>query len=76
MSLSNVGPLTEEIAAALSGRWTFELVFVNDGSADGTQAALTALKAERPWLRQVRSGMRRRAACGDRERGDRGRSRP
>jgi len=50
----NVGPLTEEIAAALSGRWTFELVFVNDGSADGTQAALTALKAERPWLRQIR----------------------
>ncbi len=56
----NVGPLTEEIAATLSGRWTFELVFVNDGSADGTQAALTALKAERPWLRQIRH----EASCG------------
>src|SRR5262249_31351405 len=50
----NVGPLTQEIAAALEGRWSFELIYVNDGSTDGTQAALTALKAERPWLRQVK----------------------
>ena len=50
----NVGPLTDEIAAALSGRWTFELVFVNDGSTDGTEAALAALKASRPWVRQVK----------------------
>ena len=50
----NVGPLTDEIAAALSGRWNFELIFVNDGSTDGTEAALTALKVERPWLRQIK----------------------
>jgi dolichol-phosphate mannosyltransferase len=50
----NIRPLTDEIVAALSGRWPFELVFVNDGSTDGTQAAIQILKAERPWLRQVK----------------------
>src|ERR1043165_1751418 len=50
----NVGPLADEIAAALNGRWAFELVFVIDGSTDATRAALTALKADRPWLGQVR----------------------
>src|SRR3954447_5787979 len=49
----NVGPLAEEIAAALSGRWSFELIYVNDGSTDGTPAALAALRADRPWLRQI-----------------------
>jgi len=56
----NVGPLTDEIAAALAGRWAFELIYVNDGSTDGTEAALNALKAERPWLRQIKHG----ASCG------------
>jgi dolichol-phosphate mannosyltransferase len=50
----NIRPLTDEIVAALSGRWPFELIFVNDGSTDGTQAAIQILKAERPWLRQVK----------------------
>ena len=50
----NVGPLADEIAAALGGRWNFELIYVNDGSSDGTEAALNALKAERTWLRQVK----------------------
>jgi dolichol-phosphate mannosyltransferase len=49
----NVGPLAEEIAAAMNGRWSFELVFVNDGSIDGTAAALERLTSERPWLRQM-----------------------
>ena len=50
----NVAPLAEEIAAALAGHWSFEVVFVNDGSTDGTEAALTRLAREKPWLRQIK----------------------
>jgi len=50
----NVRPLTDEIATALTGRWSFELIYVNDGSTDATEDALNALKAERPWLRQIK----------------------
>ena len=55
----NVAPLVAEIAAALPGR-SFEVVFVNDGSTDETEAQLLALMAERPWLRQIRH----RESCG------------
>jgi len=51
---SNITPLVGEIAAALDRRWRFEVVYVNDGSSDGTAAELRTLMAERPWLRQVR----------------------
>ena len=30
----NIEPLVNEIAAALDGRWRFEVVYVNDGSSD------------------------------------------
>ena len=50
----NVGPLADEIAAALTGRWPFEVVYVNDGSSDDTEAVLTDLIATRPWLRQIK----------------------
>jgi glycosyltransferase involved in cell wall biosynthesis len=49
----NVAPLADEIAAAMTGRWSFELVFVNDGSTDDTSLALGRLTAERSWVRQI-----------------------
>jgi glycosyltransferase involved in cell wall biosynthesis len=55
----NVAPLVAEIAAALAGR-PFELVYINDGSTDGTEAELKRLQAQHPWLRQIRHT----ASCG------------
>jgi dolichol-phosphate mannosyltransferase len=49
----NVAPLVAEIAAALADR-PFEIVYVNDGSSDGTEAELISLMRERPWLRQIK----------------------
>ncbi|MGH6663665.1 MAG: glycosyltransferase family 2 protein [Pseudolabrys sp.] len=50
----NVEPLVKEIAAALDGQWRFEIVYVNDGSSDGTEAEFKRLMAQYPWLRRVR----------------------
>jgi len=49
----NVAPLAREIAAALKGE-PHEILFVDDGSADGTAAALAALKGEISELRVLR----------------------
>jgi dolichol-phosphate mannosyltransferase len=49
----NVAPLVAEIAAALTGQWPFEVVYVDDGSSDGTAAELKRLMAQHPWLRCV-----------------------
>jgi dolichol-phosphate mannosyltransferase len=55
----NVAPLVAEIAAALADR-PFEIIYVNDGSSDGTEAELIALMRERPYLRQIKHGV----SCG------------
>lgn len=44
------GPLAREIASAFAGR-SFEMVFVDDASRDGTLAELRALMPELPMLR-------------------------
>ncbi len=44
------GPLAREIAVAFAGR-SFEMVFVDDASRDGTLAELRALMPELPMLR-------------------------
>jgi dolichol-phosphate mannosyltransferase len=49
----NIAPLVDEIARALSGR-DFEIVYVNDGSSDGTEAELKSLTARHPYLRQIK----------------------
>jgi dolichol-phosphate mannosyltransferase len=50
----NLAPLIAEIAAALDGRWAYEIVYVNDGSTDATGERLSAIMKQRGNLRQLR----------------------
>jgi glycosyltransferase involved in cell wall biosynthesis len=50
----NIAPLIAEIAAALDGRWAYEIIYVNDGSTDATGDRLAAIMARLPNLRQLR----------------------
>lgn len=55
----NIAPLVREIAAALMGRVAFEIVYVDDGSTDGSFERLRALRGEFPMLRAIRHAKRR-----------------
>lgn len=50
----NIELLVKEIATALDGQWRFEVIYVDDGSSDGTAAELNRLMTQYPWLRRVR----------------------
>jgi dolichol-phosphate mannosyltransferase len=50
----NIAPVIAEIAAALDGRWNYEIVYVDDGSTDATPERLASAMKSRPNLRQVR----------------------
>jgi len=49
----NVAPLIAEIAAALDGRWPYEIIYVNDGSTDATGERLASARKSRSNLRQL-----------------------
>jgi dolichol-phosphate mannosyltransferase len=50
----NVAPVIAEITAALDGRWSYEIIYVNDGSTDATGERLASIMKSRPNLRQLR----------------------
>jgi dolichol-phosphate mannosyltransferase len=50
----NIVPLVEEIARALAAHGPFEIIYVNDGSGDGTEAELRSLMAAHGFLRQIK----------------------
>ena len=49
----NIAPLIAEIAAALDGRFAYEIIYVNDGSTDATAERLVAERKARANLRRI-----------------------
>jgi dolichol-phosphate mannosyltransferase len=54
----NVVPLGLEIQAALADREAFEVIFVDDGSTDGTAGQVLALRARVPQTRLIKHSRR------------------
>ena len=55
----NVAPLALEIQAALGAHRPFEILFVDDGSTDGTVAAIESIRADKvPEIRLLRHSAR------------------
>ena len=52
----NIAPLAREIASAIEGETSAEIVFVDDGSTDATARTLLELKTSLPQLRVVQHG--------------------
>ncbi len=50
----NIAPLVAEITAALDGLTAYEIVYVDDGSSDGTAAEIMRLALSAPQLRLLR----------------------
>jgi dolichol-phosphate mannosyltransferase len=51
---NNIGPLIDEIDTALGKQWSYEIIYVNDGSSDATGERLLERMKTRSNLRQIR----------------------
>ncbi|MBI4563932.1 MAG: glycosyltransferase family 39 protein [Planctomycetes bacterium] len=54
----NIEPLVHRVAAAFGDRWDWEILFVDDDSADGTAAEVERLAAAYPVRALIRKGER------------------
>lgn len=61
----NVLPLLREMAAALDGRFDYEVVCLDDGSGDGAASQLATAEKEFPRLRLIARERRATVATGD-----------
>jgi len=50
----NIGPLYEQITQALTGKYNYEIIFVDDGSSDNSFTILTRLQKADTRLRVIR----------------------